>query len=165
MTERLLPLGPSVRWAKTLLVYEVEWVHPAMNDLWLKVRTREVRRELQDVARTALDRHHAPWGGRVVDLYWRRGVTAGDETSSDSHDGDAAEPREHARDFVLVYQRTAAQLPRCYVVLAVLSNPELLEALRPGTTTLGPLGRAQPPNGTTRRSRVTRRPGDAPGRR
>lgn len=142
-------------------MYEVQWVHPAISDLHVKVRSTDVRRHLQSVARTALDRHHPPWGGRVDDLCWRRGVTVRDELALDAEDGEDLGPGEHAYDFVLVYERSATLL-RCYVVLGILTNAELLASLGAGITTVA---RSPSSNGTGRRARITRRPRGASDRR
>lgn len=143
-------------------MYEVEWTEAAVSDLRAKVRTARVRRYLLTVARTALDRHLPPWGGRSTEWLWRRGVTAQDEArllATDDADRDAA--REHASDFVLVYHRLPLpQLPRRYQVLAVLTNHDLAAAL--GPRVLATSGSSATRSGPVR---VSRPRGGAGGRR
>ena len=117
-------------------MYDVEWTEAAVSDLRTKVRTARVRRYLLSVARTALDRHRPPWGGRSTEWLWRRGVTAQDEAflgaglDADHRGGQIDGVEEHAYDFVLVYHRSVRpQLPRRYEVLAVLTNEDLVAAL------------------------------------
>jgi hypothetical protein len=147
-------------------MYDVEWTEAAVSDLRTKVTTPGVRRHLLTVARTALDRHRPPWGGRSTEWLWRRGVTARDEAvlsatpdaDADVHpDADTAD--EHAYDFVLVYHRLLVpQVPRRYQVLAVLTNDDLLAALGSSVIPAPPTLRSGP-------ARVTRPRGGAGGRR
>jgi hypothetical protein len=145
-------------------MYDVEWTEAAVSDLRTKVRTARVRRYLLTVARTALDRHRSPWGGRSTEWLWRRGVTAQDETvlrtALDDVDrgGQIDGVEEHAYDFVLVYHRPPRpQLPRRYEVLAVLTNEDLVAALGSPVLTAPAV-----PSGPVR---VTRPRGGAGGRR
>ena len=114
-------------------MYDVEWTEAAVSDLRTKVRTARVRRYLLTVARTALDRHRPPWGGRSPEWLWRRGVTAQDEAvlgAAFDVGGEVDGVDEQAYDFVLVYHRPLRpQLPRRYQVLAVLTNEDLVAAL------------------------------------
>jgi hypothetical protein len=119
-------------------MYEVRWAHAAVTDLQLKVRTPAVRHYLFAVARSALDRHPGAWGGRLDnDLWWRRGVTAEDESDPEAIRGGATDGGcEMPYDFVLVYQRPAVRRrPRYFLVLGVLTNLELAAGL--GSTSFG----------------------------
>ena len=139
-------------------MYDVEWTEAAVSDLRTKVATPQVRRYLLTVARTALDRHRPPWGGSSTEWLWRRGVTARDEAVlGAAPDVDGAD--EHAYDFVLIYHRLLLpQVPRCYQVLAVLTNEDLVAALGPSLGAAPPAVRSGP-------VRVTRPRGGAGGRR
>ena len=153
-------------------MYDVEWTEAAVSDLRTKVATPQVRRYLLTVARTALDRHRPPWGGRSTEWLWRRGVTAQDEAvlgaafGAEIDDvgrtggvGQVHGAVEHAYDFVLVYHRLSRpQLPRRYEVLAVFTNEDLVAALGPSALTLPSVA----PSGPVR---VSRPRGGAGGRR
>ena len=114
--------------------YVVEWSDAAVEDLFARVTNQWVADELMDVARTSLDDHHHPDGGKAPPLYWRRGLSVQrramlDAAQSRGEDCD----RDHGEqpwDYVLYYRRQPKILGRRrYLVLAVRDNGELLALL------------------------------------
>jgi hypothetical protein len=154
--------------ARTAFMYEVRWTHPAVADLHGKVRTDVVRRYLFGVARVALDHRSAGWGGRLDNgLWWRRGVLPQDEADPDGIRGGAVDGgREMPYEYVLVYVRsTAAQMPRVFRVLGVLTNGELVGGPAAGLFADGRAADWLPPARSGRDRRLTRPRGGGGDRR
>jgi hypothetical protein len=109
-------------------VYTVEWTTPAGEDLFAKVRSHSVAKDLVMVAREALDAPPSRDGGMLGSLLWRRGLTPQrreDLDAAAARNKDLDDSPERAWDYVLAYKRRRGG----YLVLGVYTNGELAAGL------------------------------------
>jgi hypothetical protein len=127
--ERRLGMQPSAEPR-----YEVEWTKHATEDLYAKVTSARVARDLVEVAETALDHHVPEDGGQVEWRLWRRGLTPARRVELDAAEAagrDDDDGREQSWHYVLVYKRRgwALHLRHRYKILAILNDGDLIAAL------------------------------------
>lgn len=110
-------------------MYLVDWSEVAIEDLFVKVRTRRVAEALLRVSQTALSDHHGPDGGTGPDhLLWRRGLTKDERTELTRAEqrGESEDTGEQPWDFVLVYKEGSLHWKKHYKVLMVLRLGEIV---------------------------------------